>query len=206
MTLLRPHGLQPARLLCPWGFPAKKTGAGCHLLLQGIFPTQGSNPRPLHWQVNSLPLSHQGSPFKKGICLKILFSPHIPQRSYFIGEEMEVQKTCGQNHRISSLQNSDQVFFSVYQEVSLWENRLKKKKGLKILISANTTLGGSDGKEGACSAGDSGWVGKCPWSREWQLTPVFLPGGCHGQEDPGRPRGRKGSDMTERLTHTQQEI
>ena len=131
LPLLRPHGLQPARLLCPWGFPAKKTGAGCHLLLQGIFPTQGSNPRPLHWQVNPLPLSHQGSPFKKGICLKILFSPHIPQRSYFIGEEMEVQKTCGQNHRISSLQNSDQVFFSVYQEVSLWENRLKKKKAWK---------------------------------------------------------------------------
>ena len=28
----------------------------------GIFPDQGLNPRLLHWQVNSLPLSHQGSP------------------------------------------------------------------------------------------------------------------------------------------------
>ena len=27
----------------------------------GIFPDQGSNPCPLHWQVDSLPLSHQGS-------------------------------------------------------------------------------------------------------------------------------------------------
>ena len=25
------------------------------------------------------------------------------------------------------------------------------------------------------------WVGKIPWSRAWQLTPIFLPGECHGQ-------------------------
>ena len=34
-TLLRLHGLQPARLLCPWESPGKKTGVGCHFLLQG---------------------------------------------------------------------------------------------------------------------------------------------------------------------------
>ena len=45
---LRPHGLQPARLLCPWDFPGKNIGAGCHFLLQGIFPTQGLNPGLLH--------------------------------------------------------------------------------------------------------------------------------------------------------------
>ena len=28
-------------LLCPWYFPVKSTGVGCHFLLQGIFPTQG---------------------------------------------------------------------------------------------------------------------------------------------------------------------
>ena len=28
----------------------------------GIFPDQGSNPCPLHWQANSQPLRHQGSP------------------------------------------------------------------------------------------------------------------------------------------------
>ena len=59
---LRPHGLQPARLLCPWNFPGKNTGVGCHFLLPGIFLTQGSNLCPLHWQANSLLLSHQGSP------------------------------------------------------------------------------------------------------------------------------------------------
>ena len=44
---LQPHGLEPARLLCPWDFPGKNTGVDCHALLQGIFPTQGSNPRLL---------------------------------------------------------------------------------------------------------------------------------------------------------------
>ena len=34
---------------------------GCHFLLKGIFPTQGSNSHLLHWQVDSLPLSHEGS-------------------------------------------------------------------------------------------------------------------------------------------------
>ena len=32
---LRPHGLEPTRLLCPWNSPGKITGVGCHFLLQG---------------------------------------------------------------------------------------------------------------------------------------------------------------------------
>ena len=45
-------------------------------------------------------------------------------------------------------------------------------------------LGGSDGEESACSAGDSfnPWVGKTLQSREWQPPPVFLPGESHGQK------------------------
>ena len=57
---LRPHGLWPASLLCPWDSPDKNTGVGCHFLLQGIFPTQRSNQRLLgllHWQAASLPLA-----------------------------------------------------------------------------------------------------------------------------------------------------
>ena len=59
---LRPHELYPARLLCPWNFPDKNTGVGWHFLLQGIFPSQGSNPCLLHWQADSLPLHHLESP------------------------------------------------------------------------------------------------------------------------------------------------
>ena len=64
---LQPHGLWLARLLCPWDFPGKNTGVGCHFLFQGMFPTQRSNPRLLHllhWQANSLPLNQLRSPKK----------------------------------------------------------------------------------------------------------------------------------------------
>ena len=47
---------------CPWSFPGKTTRVGFHFLLQGIFLTQGSNLGLLHWQEDSLPLSHLGSP------------------------------------------------------------------------------------------------------------------------------------------------
>ena len=43
-------------------FPGKNTAVGCHSLFQCIFLTQGSNPCLRHWQVDSLPLSHLGSP------------------------------------------------------------------------------------------------------------------------------------------------
>ena len=35
----RPHGLQPTRLLCPWDFPGKSAGVGCHRLLDTILIT-----------------------------------------------------------------------------------------------------------------------------------------------------------------------
>ena len=57
---LRPHGLWPTRLR-PWDFPGNNTGVGYHFLFQGIFWIQGLNPCLLHWQEDSLPLSHQGS-------------------------------------------------------------------------------------------------------------------------------------------------
>ena len=59
---LRPHGLQPARLLCPWDSSGKITGIGCHTLLQGIFPTQGSNPAFPHCRRILYRLSPQESP------------------------------------------------------------------------------------------------------------------------------------------------
>ena len=42
-------------------FPGKNTGLGC-LFLPGHLPPQGSNPHFLHWQADSSPLSHLGSP------------------------------------------------------------------------------------------------------------------------------------------------
>ena len=57
---------QPARLLCPWNVPGEKAGVGCHVLLQGLFSTQGLNLHLLHWQAVSLPLVPPGKTFFKG--------------------------------------------------------------------------------------------------------------------------------------------
>ena len=61
---LWPHGLWPTRLLCPRGSPRKNTGVGCQALLQGIFPTQGSNPGILHCRWILYSLEPPGKPKK----------------------------------------------------------------------------------------------------------------------------------------------
>ena len=64
---------------------------------------------------------------------------------------------------------------------------------------------GLDSKESACNEGDPGSVPglrRSPWRREWQPTPVFLPGEFHGQRSlvGYSPWSHKRSDTTERLT------
>ena len=70
--------------LCPWDSPGKNTGVDCHALLQGIFPTQGSNLRflrLLHWQAGSLPLAPSGMPMS---CLR-LHSNYVFSSALFLG-------------------------------------------------------------------------------------------------------------------------
>ena len=76
VSLPLPHSLSPTSLSftfkyvhtqwlthqAPLSMELYQQEAGCHFLLQGIFPTQGSNPGFLHWQVDSLSMSHLGSP------------------------------------------------------------------------------------------------------------------------------------------------
>ena len=61
--------------------------------------------------------------------------------------------------------------------------------------------GGSDGKASAYNEGDlvDPWVGKIPWRRKWQPTPVLLPGKSHGWRSVVgySPWGHKELDMTE---------
>ena len=68
LTLSQPHGLAGARVFCPWDSPAKNIRMGCHILLQGIFQTHGSNPHLLcllHWQAGSLRLVPPGKTWVK---------------------------------------------------------------------------------------------------------------------------------------------
>ena len=63
-TLCDPTDCSPPGSSVYGDYSGKNTGVGCHALLQGIFPTQGSNPhllRLLHWQAGSLPLAPPGN-------------------------------------------------------------------------------------------------------------------------------------------------
>ena len=57
--ILRPHGL-----FSPWDSPGQNPGVGSLSLLQGLFPTQGSNPGLLHCRRILYQLSHRRSPCK----------------------------------------------------------------------------------------------------------------------------------------------
>ena len=65
----RRAGLSPSRPLPLWSTGSRRTGSAtvahgpsCSVA-RGILPDQGSNPCPLHWQADSQPLRHQGSPY-----------------------------------------------------------------------------------------------------------------------------------------------
>ena len=77
-------GLSPSRPVLLRSTSSRRTGSAAvghgpsFSVACGIFPDQGSNPCPLHWQADSQPLRHQGSPriftFFKGHYMKAWFS------------------------------------------------------------------------------------------------------------------------------------
>ena len=79
------------------------------------------------------------------------------------------------------------------------------KENMKLPQLPETLPGSSDGNESAYNAGDLGSIpglGRFPWRRKWQPTPVFLPGESHGQRNLAgySPWGHKESHTTEWLT------
>ena len=59
---LRPHGLQPSRLLCPWGFSRQEYWNGLPLPFPGDLPKSGTEPRSPALQADSLPTELQEKP------------------------------------------------------------------------------------------------------------------------------------------------
>ena len=94
---VQPYGLKPTRFLCPWDAPGRNTGVDCHGLLQGIFPTQGSNPRLLgllHWQAGSLPWVPPGKPDRDKVtssCPPWLFYPSLGMRTASTSETLRTR-------------------------------------------------------------------------------------------------------------------
>ena len=65
----------PLHGLSPWNSPGQNTGVGSLSLLQGIFPTQGSNPGLPTWQADSLPAEPQGKPIAYRRISIVMFLP-----------------------------------------------------------------------------------------------------------------------------------
>ena len=122
---LQSYGLQPSRLLCPWDYPSKNTGVGCHFLLQGILPTQGLTPVS---------------------CTAGSFSASEPPRKPLVAVRSSLQCLLVDLDELTEAQQDD-------------------------------------------------------WRRDWQPTPVSLPGESRGRRSPVgySPWGRKESDTTEQL-------
>ena len=139
------------RLLCPWNSPDKNTRVGFHFLLQGIFPTQGSNPHLLHllhWQAGSFTTVSCGEhdtvivylfPLKGRSSAVHLYYPGTPQ------------------------------LFSVH-----WKhNSVPRVLG----FPGDEVVRESTGQCRRCRRlGFNPQVGKISWSRKWPTTPVSLPG------------------------------
>ena len=64
---LQPHGLQPTRLLCPWGFSRSEYWSGLPRPPPGDLPNPGIEPRSPTLQMNSLPSESPGKPKNTGV-------------------------------------------------------------------------------------------------------------------------------------------
>ena len=143
---LQPHGLQPTRLLCPWDFPSKNTGVGCHALLQEILPTQGKN-----------------------LCLPHLL--HFRQILYcWAPREAQLAVSSWANY-LNFLTHRMRIMIGLISQgfwVSIsWVNTYNVLRfGLVSNVDSDARLieftsqlpGGSDGKASACNEGDLGSI------------------------------------------------
>ena len=95
----------------------------------------------------------------------------------------------------------------MFRFIPLFKHLLFQAFSLHFLIPLGFH-GDSDSKKIHLHYGRPGfdpWVGKIPWRRAWQPTPVFLPGESHGQRSlvDYSPWGHKELDTTEQLRTVQ---
>ena len=107
---LWPHGLYS-----PWNSPGQNTGVGSLSLLQGIFPTQGSNPGLLDCRRILYQLSHLGSPwlykdeYKKCIFLYEMQSKNLKNKHSYCPKEFYI---FGFQGPISTPQDNRKLFIA----------------------------------------------------------------------------------------------
>ena len=178
----RPHGLQPTRLLCPWDFPGKSTGVGCHCLLQ---QTHRCRQRliwlfPFHGKLSVTSVKEMGIPDHLTCLLRNLFA----------GQEATVRTGHGTTDwfQIGKGVRQGCILSPCLVNFYAWKIPWMEEPGrLHVVAKSQARLTSLS------------LFTFMHWRRKWQRTPVFLLGksqeerslvGCHLW-------GRTESDTTE---------
>ena len=160
-----PHGLYS-----PWNSPGQNIGVGSLSLLQGIFPTQGSNPGLLHCRWILYQLRHKGNP------LIALFASiqFVLVFSIIHTQWVQLEKAVAPH-------SSTLAWKIPWTEEP---GRLQSMGSLRVRHDWMTSLS---------------LFTFMHWRRKWQPTPVFLPGESQGQRSLVGCHlwGRTESDTTE---------
>ena len=152
------------------GLPRQEYWVGYHFLLQG------SNPRLLKWQTDSLPPGHQGSLTFKLLCNKItiwrLNSKHCllltvtKWKLYFA--------------------DMDKASSSILESIKFWNFKSQWIVTTGAIITRFVVAQQKKQKQKTvfqCRRLEfNPWGRKIPWRREWRSTPVFLPGESRGRK------------------------
>ena len=160
------------------------SGVGCPFLLQGIFPTQGSNLGLLHCRQTPYCLSYQGSPCNN----------ELPGKPIRIWASLVAQL-------VKNLPETQETPVSWVGKFPWRRDRLPTPVFLGF-------PGGSDGKKSTCNVGDLGWIpgfGRSPGGGHGNSLQYFCLENPHGQRSlvGYSPWGLKELDMTKQLSTAQ---
>ena len=164
------------------GFPSKNKGVACCFLLQGIFPTQGLNLCLLHWQVGSLPPSHQGS--APGSLSDTEAQGRVSLEQYRWGRPPVLETRlsnvkgfpCGSAGQESARNEELLLLLSRFSSVRLCATpEMEAHQAPPSLgFSRQEYWSGVPLPSPQCRRlGFNPWVGKSPWRRERLSTPVL---------------------------------
>ena len=134
---LRPHGLQPARLLCPWNSPGKSTGMGGRSLLQGIFPTRRSNPGLLHCRLVLYRLSYWDALAPSHLCNKGPRLGLFPKNISEVRSKAEMMCPPPETGNFQHISNVNTPATNLHEEGAAWLSPTTSCVSVSVLPDEN---------------------------------------------------------------------
>ena len=119
---LQPHGLQPTRLLCPWGFSRPEYWSGLSCPPPGDLPNPGIKPRSPALQADSLPAEPLGKPKNTGVG-----SPYLLQGIFQIQELNRWSPTWQVESLLAELPGKPKNATNYKKHISCWSFNFKSK-------------------------------------------------------------------------------